>query len=163
MGDSVIGEGVNIGAGTITCNYDGAEKHQTIIGDGVFVGSNVELVAPVKVGKNAVIGAGTTVTRDVPDGSLAISRTKQKNIEGWGARMGELPEGMGNRREGGEGALTPCAVSSDTSAPERRPRSLLMVSGDSNTGDTIPPGSPFFREERWRSGEKKANYRSSKN
>ena len=87
VGDSIVGEGVNIGAGTITCNYDGVEKHQTIIGDGVFVGSNVELVAPVKVGKNAVIGAGTTVTKDVPDGSLAISRAKQKNIEGWGARM----------------------------------------------------------------------------
>ena len=87
VGDSIVGEGVNIGAGTITCNYDGVEKHQTIIGDRVFVGSNVELVAPVKVGKDAVIGAGTTVTKDVPDGALATSRTKQKNIEGWGAKM----------------------------------------------------------------------------
>lgn len=87
VGDSIVGEGVNIGAGTITCNYDGVEKHQTIIGDRVFVGSNVELVAPVKVGKDAVIGAGTTVTKDVPDGALATSRTRQKNIEGWGAKM----------------------------------------------------------------------------
>jgi len=83
IGDSLLGEEVNIGAGTITCNYDGFEKHQTIIGDRVFVGSNVELVAPVKVGKNASIGAGSTVTKDVPEGALAISRAKQKNIKGW--------------------------------------------------------------------------------
>jgi len=83
IGDSTVGENVNIGAGTITCNYDGFEKHQTIIGDGVFVGSNVELVAPVKVGKNASIGAGATITKDVPEGALAISRVKQKNIRGW--------------------------------------------------------------------------------
>ena len=83
IGDSLVGEEVNIGAGTITCNYDGFEKHQTIIGDRVFVGSNVELVAPVKVGSRSSIGAGTTVTKDVPEGALAISRVKQKNIKGW--------------------------------------------------------------------------------
>jgi len=83
IGDSTLGEDVNIGAGTITCNYDGFEKHQTIIGDRVFVGSNVELVAPVKVGNDASIGAGTTVTKDVPDGALAITRVPQKNIKGW--------------------------------------------------------------------------------
>jgi bifunctional UDP-N-acetylglucosamine pyrophosphorylase/glucosamine-1-phosphate N-acetyltransferase len=87
IGDSIVGEGVNIGAGTITCNYDGFEKHQTIIGDGVFVGSNVELVAPVKVGKNSSIGAGTTVTKNVPAGALAISRVKQKNIKGWDKKV----------------------------------------------------------------------------
>lgn len=87
LGDSIVGEGVNIGAGTITCNYDGFEKHQTTIGDRVFVGSNVELVAPVKVGKDSVIGAGTTVTKDVPEGSLAISRAKQRNIKGWGTKI----------------------------------------------------------------------------
>ncbi len=87
IGDSLIGEEVNIGAGTITCNYDGFEKHQTIIGDRVFVGSNVELVAPVKVGSRSSIGAGTTVTKDVPEGALAISRVKQKNIRGWSRRM----------------------------------------------------------------------------
>jgi bifunctional UDP-N-acetylglucosamine pyrophosphorylase/glucosamine-1-phosphate N-acetyltransferase len=86
IGDSTLGENVNVGAGTITCNYDGFEKHQTIIGDRVFVGSNVELVAPVKVGNDASIGAGTTVTKDVPEGALAISRAKQKIIEGWHAR-----------------------------------------------------------------------------
>jgi bifunctional UDP-N-acetylglucosamine pyrophosphorylase/glucosamine-1-phosphate N-acetyltransferase len=87
IGDSLLGEDVNIGAGTITCNYDGFEKHQTIIGDRVFVGSNVELVAPVKIGNNSSIGAGTTVTKDVPQGALAISRMKQKNIKGWNKKM----------------------------------------------------------------------------
>jgi len=87
IGDSLVGEDVNIGAGTITCNYDGFEKHQTIIGDRVFVGSNVELVAPVKVGSRSSIGAGTTVTKDVPEGALAISRTKQKNIKGWSKKL----------------------------------------------------------------------------
>jgi len=87
IGDSLVGEEVNIGAGTITCNYDGFEKHQTIIGDRVFVGSNVELVAPVKVGSRSWIGAGTTVTKDVPEGALAISRVKQKNIKGWSKKV----------------------------------------------------------------------------
>jgi bifunctional UDP-N-acetylglucosamine pyrophosphorylase/glucosamine-1-phosphate N-acetyltransferase len=87
IGDSLVGDGVNIGAGTITCNYDGFGKHQTIIGDQVFVGSNVELVAPVKVGDQSTIGAGTTVTKDVPDGALAISRVKQKNIKGWSKKV----------------------------------------------------------------------------
>ena len=87
IGDSIVGEDVNIGAGTITCNYDGFEKHQTIIGDRVFVGSNVELVAPVKVGNGSSIGAGTTITKDVPAGALAISRVKQKNIKGWDKKV----------------------------------------------------------------------------
>jgi bifunctional UDP-N-acetylglucosamine pyrophosphorylase/glucosamine-1-phosphate N-acetyltransferase len=87
IGDSLLGEDVNIGAGTIFCNYDGFEKHQTIIGNRVFVGSNVELVAPVKVGNGSSIGAGTTVTKDVPEGALAISRVKQKNIKGWSKRI----------------------------------------------------------------------------
>jgi len=87
IGDSILGEEVNIGAGTITCNYDGFEKHQTVIGDWVFVGSNVELVAPVKVGDRSSIGAGTTVTKDVPEGALAISRVKQKNIKGWSKKI----------------------------------------------------------------------------
>jgi bifunctional UDP-N-acetylglucosamine pyrophosphorylase/glucosamine-1-phosphate N-acetyltransferase len=87
IGDSLVGEEVNVGAGTIVCNYDGFEKHQTIIGDGVFVGSNVELVAPVKVGSRSSIGAGTTVTKDVPEGALAISRTRQKNIKGWSKKL----------------------------------------------------------------------------
>ena len=98
IGDSMVGEQVNIGAGTVTCNYDGIEKHQTIIGDRVFVGSNVELVAPVKVGKDSTIGAGSTVTKDVPGGALAISRTKQKNIRGWSKKIEHRRKKMKNKR-----------------------------------------------------------------
>ena len=83
LGDAVIGEQVNIGAGTITCNYDGTHKHQTIIEDGAFVGSDTQLIAPVTVRKGAYIGTGTTVREDVPSGSLAVSAGKQRNIEGW--------------------------------------------------------------------------------
>jgi bifunctional UDP-N-acetylglucosamine pyrophosphorylase / glucosamine-1-phosphate N-acetyltransferase len=83
LGDARIGAGVNVGAGTITCNYDGVHKHLTELGDGVFIGSDTQLVAPVKVGPGAYVGAGTTVTKDVPPGSLAVSRTPQVNHEGW--------------------------------------------------------------------------------
>ena len=83
LGDAVIGEQVNIGAGTITCNYDGTHKHQTVIEDGAFVGSDTQLIAPVTVRKGAYIGTGTTVREDVPAGSLAVSAGKQRNIEGW--------------------------------------------------------------------------------
>lgn len=86
LGDASIGKGVNIGAGTITCNYDGMRKHRTVIGDGVFVGSDSQLVAPVRLGKGSYIGAGSTITRNVPPGALAVSRTKQKNVEGWASR-----------------------------------------------------------------------------
>jgi bifunctional UDP-N-acetylglucosamine pyrophosphorylase / glucosamine-1-phosphate N-acetyltransferase len=78
LGDTEIGEGVNIGAGTITCNYDGKRKHKTVIGDGTFVGSNTALVAPVSIGKESIIGAGSTITRDVGDNILAVARSKQK-------------------------------------------------------------------------------------
>jgi bifunctional UDP-N-acetylglucosamine pyrophosphorylase/glucosamine-1-phosphate N-acetyltransferase len=98
IGDSLLGEGVNIGAGTIFCNYDGFEKHQTIIGDRVFVGSNVELVAPVKVGSGSSIGAGTTVTKDVPEGALAISRVKQKNIKGWSKKIEHRRKKIRNKK-----------------------------------------------------------------
>ncbi len=83
IGDSMIGKNVNVGAGTITCNYDGANKHQTVIADNVFVGSATQLVAPVKIGKNATIGAGSTITTDVAEDELAITRVKQKSIKGW--------------------------------------------------------------------------------
>jgi bifunctional UDP-N-acetylglucosamine pyrophosphorylase / glucosamine-1-phosphate N-acetyltransferase len=98
IGDSLLGEGVNIGAGTIFCNYDGFEKHQTIVGDRVFVGSNVELVAPVTVGNGSTIGAGTTVTKDIPNGALAISRTKQKNIKGWSKKLELRRKKMRNKK-----------------------------------------------------------------
>jgi bifunctional UDP-N-acetylglucosamine pyrophosphorylase/glucosamine-1-phosphate N-acetyltransferase len=86
LGDAEIGRRVNIGAGTITCNYDGVSKFRTTIGDDVFVGSDTQLVAPVSVGRGALIAAGTTVTKDVPAGALAVSRTPQKVVEGWAAR-----------------------------------------------------------------------------
>lgn len=83
IGDTHMGATVNVGAGTITCNYDGASKHLTEIGDNVFIGSDTQLVAPVKVGNGATIGAGTTVTRDVPPDKLTLSRSPQKTVEGW--------------------------------------------------------------------------------
>ncbi|MFA5074344.1 MAG: bifunctional UDP-N-acetylglucosamine diphosphorylase/glucosamine-1-phosphate N-acetyltransferase GlmU [Nitrospirota bacterium] len=86
IGDSIVGENVNIGAGVITCNYDGFEKHATIIEDNVFVGSDAQLVAPVKIGHDAVIAAGATITRDVPADALAISRVPQSNREEYASR-----------------------------------------------------------------------------
>ena len=83
IGDTTVGKGVNIGAGTITCNYDGKQKHQTIIEDEVFVGSNTAFVAPVKIGEKALIGAGSTITKDVSPGALAVSRTKQRNYNNY--------------------------------------------------------------------------------
>jgi len=83
VGDTEMGSAVNIGAGTITCNYDGANKHKTIIEDGVFVGSDTQLVAPVRVARNATIGAGSTITRDVVADKLTLSRAKQTTIDGW--------------------------------------------------------------------------------
>jgi bifunctional UDP-N-acetylglucosamine pyrophosphorylase/glucosamine-1-phosphate N-acetyltransferase len=83
VGDAQLGENVNIGAGTITCNYDGVNKHQTDISDGVFIGSNSTLVAPIKVGKDGFVAAGSTVTSEVPNENLAVARAKQRNIKGW--------------------------------------------------------------------------------
>ncbi len=83
LGDATVGAGANVGAGTITCNYNGYEKRQTIIEEGAFIGSDSQLVAPVRVGKRAVVGAGSTITEDVPDGALAISRVVQRNIVGY--------------------------------------------------------------------------------
>lgn len=83
LGDAEIGRDVNIGAGTITCNYDGKEKHKTVVDNGVFIGSDTQIVAPVKIGRRAYIGAGSTITEDVPSMSLALSRVRQRNIKGW--------------------------------------------------------------------------------
>jgi bifunctional UDP-N-acetylglucosamine pyrophosphorylase/glucosamine-1-phosphate N-acetyltransferase len=85
LGDATIGEGVNIGAGTITCNYDGVAKHPTIIEDGVFIGSDSQLVAPVRIGSGAYVAAGSSITRDVPADALGIARAKQENKPGWAA------------------------------------------------------------------------------
>ena len=86
LGDATIGPGCNIGAGTITCNYDGQAKYQTVLGRGVFIGSDAQLVAPVRLRDGSYVAAGTTVTQDVPAGALAIGRGRQRNIEGWVAR-----------------------------------------------------------------------------
>ncbi len=83
LGDTTIGEKVNIGAGTITCNYDGTAKHPTVIEDGAFIGSDSQLIAPVRVGKRAYVAAGSSITEDVPADSLAIARGRQVNKEGW--------------------------------------------------------------------------------
>jgi bifunctional UDP-N-acetylglucosamine pyrophosphorylase/glucosamine-1-phosphate N-acetyltransferase len=83
LGDATIGAGVNIGAGTITCNYDGAHKYPTVIEDGAFIGSDSQLVAPVTVGAGAYVAAGSAITEDVPPGALGIARGKQRNILGW--------------------------------------------------------------------------------
>ncbi len=89
IGDAEIGRDVNIGAGTITCNYDGVNKNKTILEDGVFIGSDTQLVAPVRVGKGAYVGAGSTITKDVPADALALSRVPQRVVEGWAARRRE--------------------------------------------------------------------------
>ena len=83
LGDASVGAGCNIGAGAVTCNYDGVDKHRTAIGDSVFVGTNATLVAPLAIGDEAYVGAGSTITGDVPAGELAIGRGRQRNIEGW--------------------------------------------------------------------------------
>jgi bifunctional UDP-N-acetylglucosamine pyrophosphorylase/glucosamine-1-phosphate N-acetyltransferase len=86
LGDAQIGDGVNVGAGTITCNYDGVNKHVTVIEDGAFIGSDTQLIAPVTIGQGAYVGTGTTIREDVPAGALAVSAGKQRNIDGWVAR-----------------------------------------------------------------------------
>ena len=83
LGDALIGKNVNIGAGTITCNYDGSHKHQTIIKDSAFIGSDTQFVAPVTVGEGAYIGAGSTITRDAPSKKLTLSRAQQVTIDKW--------------------------------------------------------------------------------
>jgi bifunctional UDP-N-acetylglucosamine pyrophosphorylase / glucosamine-1-phosphate N-acetyltransferase len=98
LGDTRVGEGANIGAGTITCNYDGMAKHRTDIGKGAFIGSNSALVAPVKIGDEAYIGSGSVITRDVPAGALALGRGKQVVKEGWTARMRGLGALLKKRR-----------------------------------------------------------------
>jgi bifunctional UDP-N-acetylglucosamine pyrophosphorylase/glucosamine-1-phosphate N-acetyltransferase len=98
LGDATIGEKVNVGAGTITCNYDGVTKNQTVIEDGAFIGSDTQLIAPVTVKKGAYVGTGTTVREDVPAGALAVSAGKQRNIEGWVADRKKKREARGRTR-----------------------------------------------------------------
>lgn len=95
LGDALIGERVNVGAGTITCNYDGANKHQTVIEDDAFIGSDTQLVAPVRVGAGATLGAGTTLTRNAPAGELTVSRARQQSIAGWKRPRRRVPSAEG--------------------------------------------------------------------
>jgi bifunctional UDP-N-acetylglucosamine pyrophosphorylase/glucosamine-1-phosphate N-acetyltransferase len=95
LGDAEVGEGTNIGAGVITCNYDGVHKHTTTIGKGVFVGSDSTLVAPVAVADGAYIGAGSCITKDVPTEALAVGRARQVNMEGWAAKRRALQQPKG--------------------------------------------------------------------
>ncbi len=89
LGDAEIGAGANVGAGTITCNYDGFFKYPTKIGEGAFIGSNTALVAPVTIGANAIVGAGSVLTEDVADDALAVARGEQRERPGWAARFRE--------------------------------------------------------------------------
>ena len=86
VGDATIGRDVNVGAGAITCNFDGRRKHRTTIGDGAFIGSDTMLVAPVTIGDGATTAAGSSITKDVPDGALGIERAEQRNVLKWAAR-----------------------------------------------------------------------------
>ncbi len=101
LGDATIGANVNVGAGTITCNYDGRGKHQTVVEDGAFIGSDTQLVAPVRVGRGAYVAAGSSIVEDVPAGALGIARGRQSNVEGWAQKRAqkqesETPSGSGH-------------------------------------------------------------------
>lgn len=121
LGDAKIGKGVNIGAGTITCNYDGLRKSQTVIGDDVFVGSDTQLIAPVTIGAGAIIAAGTTVTEDVPADALVISRVPQVNRAGWAARRRALADATtaGAKPEAISKGQVACPATSDPALPAR--------------------------------------------
>jgi len=100
VGDAHVGANANLGAGTITCNYDGFSKHKTLIGEGAFVGTNSSLVAPVKIGKGAYIGSGSVITKDVPDDAMAVERSPQSNREGGAARYREMKTRAKAEKEG---------------------------------------------------------------
>ena len=98
IGDARVGEGANVGAGTITCNYDGVSKHRTDIGAGAFIGSNSSLIAPVRVGDGAIVGAGSAVSRDVPAGALAVTRAEQSEKPGWAVRFFNRKKGQSKKK-----------------------------------------------------------------
>lgn len=102
MGDATLGERVNVGAGTITCNYDGVDKHRTEIGDDVFIGSDTMLIAPVSIGSHAVTGAGSAIAKDVSEGALAVERAKQREIPGYGDRLAERKAAKKRAQEEGD-------------------------------------------------------------
>jgi len=128
LGDSTIGAGVNVGAGTITCNYDGEKKHPTVIEDGVFIGSDSQLIAPVRIGAGAYVAAGSSITNDVPPGALAIARGRQRNVEGWVERRKQKPEDRSQKPE---------ARSQKPEARRQKPEDRRQKTGDrrQKTGD----------------------------
>ena len=99
LGDATIGNDVNVGAGTITCNYDGVRKASTVIEDGAFIGSDTQLIAPVRIGRGAYVAAGSSITKDVPAGALGVARGHQTNKEGWADRMKDRRGAEGRKRE----------------------------------------------------------------
>jgi len=99
LGDATVGRNANIGAGTITCNYDGEKKHPTVIEDGAFIGSDVQLIAPVVVGRGAYVAAGSSITKDVPAGALGVARGRQFNKEGWADRLRDRRKAQGARQK----------------------------------------------------------------
>ena len=101
LGDAEVGAKANVGAGTITCNYDGVFKHRTSIGAGAFIGSNSALVAPVSVGAAAMVAAGSVITKDVPEGALAVARGRQEMKPGWAVKLREQLLALKERRKGG--------------------------------------------------------------
>lgn len=120
LGDARIGKGVNIGAGTITVNYDGVRKHQTVIGDHVSVGSDTQIIAPVTIGEGAYIAAGATITQDVPADSLAISRVLQVNKSGWAAKRRMLLAGGTPSRDSARASSEPTKLKTDTTASKAK-------------------------------------------
>ena len=134
LGDTVIGEKVNVGAGTITCNYDGYKKFPTVIEDGAFIGSDTQLIAPVRVGKRAVIGAGTTVTRDVPDGALALSRVAQIDKPGYADKVKERYAAAA--ASNGAGKAGPARTASAKAAPKPAKRPAAAAKSKSKPKTT---------------------------
>ena len=133
LGDATIGAKVNIGAGTITCNYDGALKHPTVIEDGAFIGSDSQLIAPVRIGRGAYVAAGSSITEDVPEGALGIARGKQVNKAGWVDKKKAL-----------NGEAISCAASSDTSATSRFFQFSSTACGALSTAGTTRRESRLF-------------------
>lgn len=142
LGDARIGKGVNIGAGTITCNYDGWKKYETVIEDNVFVGSDSQLIAPVKIGRSAVIAAGSSITEDVPPDSLAIARERQVNRPGWAARRRLMQAG-----ESGGTSLD--------QARDREPVERLGAKREAKSGKPLTPQSLRLTTKGARKGKAK--------
>ena len=153
IGDATVGEGANIGAGVVTCNYDGMRKHQTRIGARAFVGTNASLVAPLTIGDDAYVGAGSVITQDVPPGALAVERAPQDVKEGWTARRRARPRV--DARPGRSGAVTgrrrPGRIAGPTGPPEVKRGAAVRGCVHGNSPAAPNPGSGR-RPRAWRAG-----------